>query len=364
MDKATEDITRILDIGGADLMFESLACNITDLDDGGDATELACIKLMRKCGYKNDEVKVKYCVAGRYERQEFDPNRKKMSTIIQKDSSVHRMYIKGNAEGIVASCKEYYSKDRVLPMTEAARVAANNEIYNFNNDALRTIAVAYKDLRPDEYVGKKLERDTQGNYPLEEDKLVLICLLGIRDTLRTGVIEAVELCKTAGIKVRMVTGDNLVTARAIARNCGILDNDHQSSAMEAKDFQELLGGLIKHCNGCGKDISNEDLVKYKDRKRLEDKKKKEEEELAKAKAKEEKGEGEEEKEKEGEDDDDEEAEIEKQDPHDECPLCEKKEVIDKVKDLEKFKTIYPYLCVLARSKPDHKLLLVTGLKEL
>lgn len=79
--------------------------------------------------------------------------------------------------------------------------------------------------------------------------MTFLCILGIMDNLRKGVKEAVSTCKEAGITVRMVTGDNKETARAIAIQCGIItEGDEKALVMEGPEFVSEIGGIIcKHC---------------------------------------------------------------------------------------------------------------------
>lgn len=60
-------------------------------------------------------------------------------------------------------------------------------------------------------------------YDIEKDHFTLLCVIGIKDPLRAGVSDAVAKCKIAGVKVRMVTGDNPITGEAIAKECGIIE---------------------------------------------------------------------------------------------------------------------------------------------
>ncbi len=68
-------------------------------------------------------------------------------------------------------------------------------------------------------------KDEKGVFEIETEGLKMIALLGIKDILREEVPKAIENCKAAGVRVRMVTGDNLLTARAIALECGIIRSD-------------------------------------------------------------------------------------------------------------------------------------------
>lgn len=87
---------------------------------------------------------------------------------------------------------------------------------------LRILCLAYRDLDGTEDIN-----EVHGKiYRIEKKNLTFTCIIGIMDTLRHGVKEAVDQCKLAGITVRMVTGDNKETAKAIAVECGIiLDRD-------------------------------------------------------------------------------------------------------------------------------------------
>lgn len=139
-------------------------------------------------------------------------------------------------------------------------------------------------------------------YEVEKGGYTLIGIVGIKDVIRKEVPDAVALCQKAGITVRMVTGDNLITAKAIARECGILNDDlisRPDSVMEGPEFYRRMGGII--CRTC-KQMSP-------------------------------------------------------------CN-CDRKEVKEGVLNLEAFKAIHKSLRVLARSRPEDKYLLVTGLKEL
>ena len=82
---------------------------------------------------------------------------------------------------------------------------------------LRTIVLAYKNCNNNENTD---EKDDHGIYTCEKSQLTLLGVLGIKDILRKEVPSAIQSCKTAGIKVRMVTGDNKITATAIAKECG------------------------------------------------------------------------------------------------------------------------------------------------
>lgn len=86
---------------------------------------------------------------------------------------------------------------------------------------MRTLCLAYKQVE-DNF---SQEKDAQGVYDIEKSGLILIAVVGVKDVPRPEVPEAIVKCKKAGIKVRMVTGDNIITAKAIAAEVGIITPD-------------------------------------------------------------------------------------------------------------------------------------------
>jgi Ca2+ transporting ATPase len=114
---------------------------------------------------------------------------------------------------------------------------------------LRTIAFAYKDLEENEG-GPAHEDKKEGSkiYDIEEGGLTLIGIAGIKDIIREEVPEAVQTCALAGVRVRMVTGDNKITAVAIAKECGIINDEGEENeecvCMEGPEFNEFVGSLV------------------------------------------------------------------------------------------------------------------------
>ncbi len=84
-------------------------------------------------------------------------------------------------------------------------------------------------------------------YDIEESGFTLICIAGIKDIIRDEVPDAVKQCNKAGVRVRMVTGDNKITAIAIAKECGIMEEGEENEecvCMEGPEFCDFVGGLI------------------------------------------------------------------------------------------------------------------------
>ncbi len=125
------------------------------------------------------------------------------------------LYEKGASELVLESCEFLFkgTDNSVVPITAELRRKIEVEIKGMASKGLRTICMAYR-----ENVGAldKSSKDNLGIFEIEKSGLTMLCLLGVRDIPRPEVIEAIKSCKQAGVKVRMVTGDNKITAKAIA----------------------------------------------------------------------------------------------------------------------------------------------------
>merc|ERR1711976_1106435 len=117
----------------------------------------------------------------------------------------------------------------------------NNGIITMARSGLRTIAVGYKEQ---DNTFKKCVADERGLLDYETSGFTLLGVYGIMDVLRPGVKKAIEDCRKAGVRVRMVTGDNIVTPKAIAKACGIISDSPDSNelVMEGPEFMEQIGG--------------------------------------------------------------------------------------------------------------------------
>jgi calcium-translocating P-type ATPase len=164
----------------------------------------------------------------------FSSSRKRMSVVLANGKATASgrsgiIYTKGASEMVLAlSTKFINAAGEEQLLDEATRRNVNAAIDAMAKQALRTVAVAHRVLPK--------YRGDETNDALESD-LVLDAVFGIKDPLRPDVIDAVHRCHEAGIFVRMVTGDNIETAKAIARECGILTEG--GLAMEGPDFRRL-----------------------------------------------------------------------------------------------------------------------------
>jgi Ca2+ transporting ATPase len=114
--------------------------------------------------------------------------------------------------------------------------------------ALRTIGICYKQVEKSECDFET--PDQRGVYNFEKNGFIFVALFGIRDTIREEVPASIKQCNEAGIQVRMVTGDNKITARAIAYNIGLINSKNEANAliMEGPEFMKRIGGIV--CANC------------------------------------------------------------------------------------------------------------------
>ncbi|KAJ5184032.1 hypothetical protein N7492_001648 [Penicillium capsulatum] len=167
----------------------------------------------------------------------FDSTRKYMVTIIQLDGNRCRVFVKGAAELLLGRCTGGAAPTpdvQAHPISRELADEARGFIEKSAMRSLRTIALCYCDL--DNWtLGEDGDID-QFNDVLQS--LTLLGLFGIQDPLRADAWDAVQACRGAGINVRMVTGDNLLTAKAIAAECGIV-NDPEDLILDAQDFRSM-----------------------------------------------------------------------------------------------------------------------------
>ena len=139
--------------------------------------------------------------------------------------SKYRLFSKGGGENAALFCKSYLDPENgtIKPMDDKNKERIKDSIKEFNKDKLRSLYIAYKDITKDEY--DNCEKLNDEGQLIDQYGMVFLAVFGIRDSLRDGVVEAVRKCHEARVNVIMVTGDNIVTATAIAKECGILGND-------------------------------------------------------------------------------------------------------------------------------------------
>ena len=176
---------------------------------------------------------------GSYKQFPFDSKKKRMTTFIKnKDFPTgYRLFSKGGGENARKFCKYYIDPDtgdkKVLD--DSISIQIKQAIEEFNKDKLRSLYIAYKDINENEYENCE-KPDEQGNL-IDQDNLIFLAVFGIKDSLRDGVKEAVKKCHEASVNVIMVTGDNIVTATAIGKECGILGDEVNIKNLGCKDIE-------------------------------------------------------------------------------------------------------------------------------
>ncbi|KAL5554547.1 hypothetical protein UlMin_041948 [Ulmus minor] len=229
------------------LLCEGIAQNTTgnvfvpkgggDIEISGSPTEKAILSWAVKLGMKFDTIRSETTVLHVFP---FNSEKKRGGVALKRtDSKVH-IHWKGAAEIVLNSCTGYLdSNGSVESIKEEDEEFFKAAIDNMAARSLRCVAIAYRSYELDKV---PTEEEHLAQWALPEDELVLLAIVGIKDPCRPGVKDAVKVCMDAGVKVRMVTGDNLQTAKAIALECGILrtiEDATEPTIIEGKTFRAL-----------------------------------------------------------------------------------------------------------------------------
>ena len=287
---------------------------------------------------------------GSFKQFPFDSKKKRMTTFVKHSDFGYRLFSKGGGENARVFCKYYMDPDtgEKKKLDDSISTKIKQSIEDFNKDKLRSLYIAYKDINQNQF--ENCEKPDSNGKLIDQDDLIFLAVFGIKDSLRDGVKEAVRKCHDAGVNVVMVTGDNIVTATAIAKDCGILGNDvdlknlgpqdiepdpelmndsskkqdyietllqNQPKALTGNSFYNSVGGLI--CEVCQEDTN-----------------------LCKCPK----------------------TESEAKQNAEKTQEPQKKVKKDIIKNMDNFKKITENLRVMARSQPLHKYALVFGLKAL
>jgi Ca2+-transporting ATPase len=166
----------------------------------------------------------------------FNSAKKRSSVIVslkEKQGEGMRLYCKGASETVLADCTHFTAEDGSAQLlTDSKRKDLEKMIFEMADRALRTLCIAHKNFGGE----KDLPHGWETDAP-DSEGLVCDAIVGIMDPLRSDVKEAVATAQRAGVTVRMVTGDNIHTAKAIARDCGILTED--GIALEGPVFRAM-----------------------------------------------------------------------------------------------------------------------------
>ncbi|XP_042537336.1 plasma membrane calcium-transporting ATPase 4 isoform X2 [Dipodomys spectabilis] len=200
----------------------------------GNKTECALLGFVKDLKQDYQAIRNEVPEESLYKVYTFNSVRKSMSTVIKKPDGGFRMFSKGASEIMLRKCNQIFNKEgEVVPFRSKDRDnMVHTVIEPMASEGLRTICIAYRDFDDAEPLWEN------ENEILTE--LTCITVVGIEDPVRPEVPEAIAKCKRAGITVRMVTGDNVNTARAIATKCGILTPGDDFLCLEGKEFNRLI----------------------------------------------------------------------------------------------------------------------------
>ena len=246
-------VTKIMDLKGESLAFQrdvilELGTMCTDVEgDVGEATELAIVNSAKEQGKFKERLYQKW---ERVNDIPFDSERKMMSTIHRinlarapnqnqlESNAVETLLVnsesgfltitKGAPDVLLKHCTQYFLNGEIYTLDSNSLSKIEKINSKMAEDALRVIAVAYRAM-------PRLPRNIDSESI--ENNLTFAGLIGMIDPPREGVEEAVATCRKAGIKTVMITGDHIATAKAIAKDLGILKN--QDLAITGKELDKI-----------------------------------------------------------------------------------------------------------------------------
>jgi Ca2+-transporting ATPase len=189
-------------------------CNNASIKDGkgiGDPTDVAVMLYGEDNGYKKSELEKTYLII---KEHPLDSTRKRMTTIHENNGKIS-VFSKGAPEIILEKSKYIDNNGNIKILSESERKKVIEDIKEMTESALRVLALAYKQIDNDFQID---------DANLVESDLIFVGLLGMMDPPVEDVKKAIESCKTARIKIVMITGDHQSTATSIAREIGILNS--------------------------------------------------------------------------------------------------------------------------------------------
>ncbi len=215
-------------------------CSDAKPDENGNAvgepTECALVNYATKCGLSKDTLEKEQQRVGEVP---FDSMRKMMSTIHKTENGIVQ-YTKGAPDALLKCCDRVLTADGIKPMDDAAmsEILSNNKA--MAEKALRVLAAAYKPLDeiPAAYNAAQLEQN-----------LIFVGLCGMIDPVRPEVLDAIKICRGAGVRPIMITGDHKDTAVAIAKDLGIIKDASQAitgAELDSLSDEEMERAIDKY----------------------------------------------------------------------------------------------------------------------
>nr|CAB3224470.1 plasma membrane calcium-transporting ATPase 3 [Phallusia mammillata] len=209
----------------------------------GNKTECALLGMVRDIGREYESVRKEITEEKLFKVYTFNSVRKSMSTVVQNEDGSYRLYTKGASEIVLKKCNNILNEqgEAIRFSTADKNDMIRNVIEKMASNGLRTIGLAYRDFPADSPPDWEQEGTVVSN-------LTCIGIAGIEDPVRPEVPDAIRKCQRAGITVRMVTGDNVNTARSIATKCGIINPTEDILVIDGKEFNRRIrdsAGVIK-----------------------------------------------------------------------------------------------------------------------
>ena len=205
----------------------ALCCDSILEEDGnvkGEPTENALVAYAAKLGLKKYELEKD---APRIGEAPFDSMRKMMSTVHRRENGFIQ-YTKGAPDEVIKRCNSIIKDGKVIPLTSEIKDELAAENFRMADKALRVLGAAFVnyDSMPESFKPQDIEKN-----------LIFIGMVGMIDPIRPEVLPAIKTCRSAGIRVNMITGDHIDTAVAIARELGIIKD--RSEAMTGAELEEV-----------------------------------------------------------------------------------------------------------------------------
>ena len=240
------------------LFFENICNNITVVETtdingnlvlNGDMTEKALYNYMIDNGYDKKNIlnnqeninKEKYVL-------NFNSDNKFMCTLIRESAYYYKLYLKGAHEKVFPLLTTIRSGSTVYEMFDKYKEEVSKIIQKYSKQSKRTLIFASKKISIKEFnnANQSFKEKNVEFFKSLYKNLNFEYLIGIRDQLRAEVPHSVEMCHKAGITVRMVTGDNIITALAISKDSNIINEDQFNEALEDIDkFRNICNSIIR-----------------------------------------------------------------------------------------------------------------------
>jgi P-type Ca2+ transporter type 2C len=242
--KAADEETELTKLINEGLAVNSTAFEIENSETGqfefvGSATEAALLRFMKASPLSGSYVLLRRRVPLK-KVLPFSSARKLMISVTETG----RIHLKGAAELVLARCNRIMKETgEIVELGDGELRRIKRFLNEMNTDALRSIGQAFSQDSDSKIAENADNENVDDEALLSKCNFIWLAAFGIEDPLRIGVKEAVKMCQSAGIFVRMVTGDCRETAESIARRCGILMRG--GLIMEGPEFRSLSDGVLE-----------------------------------------------------------------------------------------------------------------------